>query len=64
MRSYEVDVETGSSVEAATPAAPVSEIAGAGTRTSGLSGIQRGPYVAETYPVFVDQRYVVVDVPR
>jgi nitrite reductase/ring-hydroxylating ferredoxin subunit len=27
-------------------------------------GLQKGPYVAETYPVSVDERYVVVDIPE
>ena len=27
------------------------------------AGLERGPYVAETYPVAVEQRHVVVDVP-
>ena len=26
-------------------------------------GLQKGPYVAETYPVSVEQRYIVVDLP-
>jgi nitrite reductase/ring-hydroxylating ferredoxin subunit len=66
VRPYDVGVESGGAVTAsqAAPAASVTEIAGTGTRTHGVSGIQRGPYVAEIYPVFVDQRYVVVEVTR
>jgi nitrite reductase/ring-hydroxylating ferredoxin subunit len=26
-------------------------------------GLQKGPYVAETYPVSIDQQYVVVEIP-
>jgi nitrite reductase/ring-hydroxylating ferredoxin subunit len=66
VRSYGVGVESGSAVvaEEASPGAPVADIVGPGTRTHGESGIQRGPYVAETYPVFVDRRYIVVEVNR
>lgn len=28
----------------------------------GLAGLQRGPYVAETYPVSIEQQYVVVEI--
>ena len=28
------------------------------------TGRQKGPYVAETYPVAVDERYVVIDIPE
>ena len=28
-----------------------------------VSGLQKGPYVVETYPVSVDEQYVVVEVP-
>jgi nitrite reductase/ring-hydroxylating ferredoxin subunit len=30
----------------------------------GVSGLQKGPYVAETYPVSVEQQYVVVEIGR
>ena len=31
---------------------------------SGFEGLEKGPYVAETFPVSVEQEYVVVDVGR
>jgi 3-phenylpropionate/trans-cinnamate dioxygenase ferredoxin subunit len=64
VRPYGVSVESGSDVasDAVAPAASVTTIEGSGTRTNGASGIQRGPFVAETYPVFVDQHYIVVEV--
>ena len=52
VRSYDV------SVEPAPPAAALAETA----RTM-TTGMEPGPYVAETYPVTVERRHVVVDVP-
>lgn len=51
VRSYEVRVEPGAAI-VATEADPVSP----------LTGRVKGPYVAETYPVSVEGRYVVVEV--
>ena len=64
VRQYEVAVEMGGAVAAeAPPMAPgVTAIEGAGTRTSGQSALRKGPYVAETYPVSLDQHYVVVEI--
>ena len=47
VRQYEVRVEPGSAVLAPEAPAP---------------GLERGPYVAETYPVAIEQQYVVVDI--
>lgn len=54
-RRYAVSVESGAAIAEAEeddgdPDAPA-------------PGLQKGPYVAETYPVLVDRQYVVVDVP-
>jgi len=32
--------------------------------TSGFEGLEKGPYVAETFPVSVEQQYVVVEMGR
>jgi 3-phenylpropionate/trans-cinnamate dioxygenase ferredoxin subunit len=48
VRSYPVSIE-GDPPDAADPAPP--------------TGLTHGPYVAETYPVAIEQRHVVVDVP-
>jgi 3-phenylpropionate/trans-cinnamate dioxygenase ferredoxin subunit len=50
IRRYEVAVESGAEL-GDDPDAPV-------------PGLQKGPYVAETYPVSVDERYVVVEIPE
>ena len=52
VRRYDVSLES-----APLPATPDSDAAEA------TSGREPGPYVAETYPVTVERRYVVVDVP-
>ena len=62
VRHYEVSVETGSSVGTGETAAEIAVIEGTGTRTSGLSALRKGPYVAETYPVALDNQYVVVEI--
>ncbi len=53
-RRYAVSVEPGSALidalDEEDPDAPA-------------PGLQKGPYVAETYPVSVDRQYVVVDIP-
>ena len=50
VRRYEVSVEPGAQLltEVKTP--------------PGMEGLQPGPYVAETYPVSVEQHYVVVEI--
>ena len=50
VRRYEVSVEPGAQLltEVKTP--------------PGMEGLQPGPYVAETYPVSVEQEYVLVEV--
>ena len=62
VRAYEVDVAPGAAVEDARPAAGVTAITGPGVRTAGSSDLRKGPYVAETYPVTVENRYVVVEI--
>ena len=62
VRAYDVEVAPGAAVEEARPAAEVTAIAGAGLRTAGTSNLRRGPYVAETYPVSVESRYLVVEI--
>ena len=56
-RTYPVRVETGSHLvaEAAEPAAD--------DPSAPIAGRVKGPYVAETYPVSTDGRYVVVEIP-
>jgi 3-phenylpropionate/trans-cinnamate dioxygenase ferredoxin subunit len=49
VRRYPVTVEPGTSLAAGAP--------------DGMSGLEKGPYVAETYPVSVEQQYIVVEVP-
>ena len=62
VRAYEVDVAPGEAVEDASPAAEVTAIEGSGVRTAGISDLRKGPYVAETFPVTVEGRYVVVEI--
>jgi 3-phenylpropionate/trans-cinnamate dioxygenase ferredoxin subunit len=64
VRAYEVEVEPGSAVavEGAATAAGVVAIEGSGVRTSGLSAMRPGPYVAETYPVAAEGHYIVVEI--
>jgi nitrite reductase/ring-hydroxylating ferredoxin subunit len=64
VRAYGVAVEAGTSLTegAVRTAAEVTAITGPGLRTAGTSGLRKGPYVAETYPVSVDNRYVLVEI--
>ncbi len=64
VRQYDVSVEAGEMIgsEPTASAADVTVIEGSGTRTSGISGIQKGPYLTETYPVVLDHQYVVVEI--
>ena len=49
VRSYDVAVAPGAALQVADPA---------------MQGLEKGPYVAETYPVLVEQQYVIVDLSR
>jgi 3-phenylpropionate/trans-cinnamate dioxygenase ferredoxin subunit len=75
VRRYDVSVEPGavliSEAEQAVPPAAASgttpaELAAAGCAEADASmgGMAKGPYVAETYPVVVEQEYVIVDTGR
>ena len=50
VRRYDVSVEPGARLLAEPDAPP------------GMEGLQPGPYVAETFPVSVEQRYVLVEI--
>jgi nitrite reductase/ring-hydroxylating ferredoxin subunit len=50
VRAYEVSVEPGATVAAEADADPA------------MAGMAKGPYVVETFPVSVEERYVVVEV--
>jgi 3-phenylpropionate/trans-cinnamate dioxygenase ferredoxin subunit len=57
VKAYEVEVESGAEVEA--------ELASGQAITAPTSprpGMVKGPYVAETYPVTVDNQYIIVDI--
>ena len=56
VRRYEVTVEAGD--EASSAHSPGAE---AVEPSRGDGGLEKGPYVAETYPVSVERQYVVVD---
>jgi nitrite reductase/ring-hydroxylating ferredoxin subunit len=75
VRRYDVSVEPGSVLvaemegEAAPPAETGTSPAEFAARGSGepdrkMGGLAKGPYVAETYEVFVEQQYVIVDTGR
>ena len=75
VRRYDVSVEPGAVVvseleQASAPPAEVGttpqEVAesGGGQPDPAMGGLARGPYVAETYPVVVHQKYVIVDTGR
>ena len=61
VRAYEVEVQPGEALEPRR-AAEVAAIVGPGLRTAGTSNLRKGPYVAETYSVTVENRYVVVEI--
>jgi 3-phenylpropionate/trans-cinnamate dioxygenase ferredoxin subunit len=61
VRRYEVAVEAGADLPATTAATEIVTITGAGTRTAGRSGLVKGPYVAESYPVTVEQEYLIIE---
>ena len=74
VRRYDVSVEPGSlllsEVEQTVPPAEAGtspgEVAAAGgaEADAAMGGMAKGPYVAETYPVVVEQEYVIVDTGR
>jgi 3-phenylpropionate/trans-cinnamate dioxygenase ferredoxin subunit len=75
VRRYDVSVEPGSVLvaemeeDAPPPAEPGTSPAevsasGGGTPDAAMGGLAKGPYVAETFPVFVEQQYVIVDTGR
>ena len=75
VRRYDVSVEPGAVVvsELEQTAAPPAEAgttprevaeAGGGQPDPAMGGLAKGPYVAETYPVVVEQQYVIVDTGR
>jgi nitrite reductase/ring-hydroxylating ferredoxin subunit len=47
-----------------TPAEVAAATGGQGETEPGMEGMVKGPYVAETYPVTVEQEYVVVEIGR
>src|SRR5687768_18841 len=47
-----------------TPAEVAAVTGDAGETEPGMEGMVKGPYVAETYPVTVEQQYVVVEIGR
>jgi 3-phenylpropionate/trans-cinnamate dioxygenase ferredoxin subunit len=53
VRRYEVRVEPGSAL-----------VDAEGSSEPGMEGMQKGPYVAETFPVSVERQYVIVEVGR
>jgi 3-phenylpropionate/trans-cinnamate dioxygenase ferredoxin subunit len=65
VRKYEVSITPGADLipEAMAGTLPGEAATAAGVKTpEGLEGLEPGPYVAETYPVSVEQQYVVVEV--
>ena len=62
VRRYEVRIAPGADL--APPAEPgtLPGEAASGGSEPGMEGLEKGPYVAETYPVSVEQQYVVVEV--
>ena len=75
VRRYDVSIEPGAALapessgteDAPPPACPgttpadVSARAGGAPSEAEMGGLARGPYVAETYPVSVEQQYIVVE---
>ncbi len=59
VRSYDVSVESGEAL--VVQAEPIGEAAAEDDGESGPPGLVKGPYKAETFPVSVEQQYVVVD---
>jgi 3-phenylpropionate/trans-cinnamate dioxygenase ferredoxin subunit len=77
VRRYDVTVTPGSELADATiaegapppePGTTPAEVAAAagdaGDTDPGMEGMLKGPYVAETYPVTVEQEYIVVEIGR
>ncbi|HXF63125.1 MAG TPA: Rieske (2Fe-2S) protein [Caldilineaceae bacterium] len=66
VRTYPVSVEAAVGEMAVGEADAGAEPAAPGDSQDGLApaeGLQKGPYVAETYPVSVERQYVVVEIP-
>jgi len=62
VRQYEVAVAAASSLPPdARPAANPADMRAADAED--MAGLEKGPYVAETYEVTVEKQYVLVDVP-
>ncbi len=59
VRRYEVTVEAGAALGA--PASPSAAPSAEAPPGDVPPGIEKGPYVAETYPVTIDRQYVVVE---
>ncbi|MDP8922923.1 MAG: Rieske (2Fe-2S) protein [Chloroflexota bacterium] len=76
VRRYDVSVEPGAVVvndadlaSGPAPSAPGTApedvaAAGGGEPDPTMGGLAKGPYVAETYPVVIEQQYVIVDTGR
>ena len=76
VRRYDVTVEPGSVLinddeqpvepPPAAPGTTPAEVAAAGESTpdAAMGGMAKGPYTAETYPVIIEQQYVIVDTGR
>ena len=72
VRRYDVTVEPGSvlindeEIPAAVPGTTPADVAAAGDAVSeaGMGGLAKGPYTAETFPVIIEQQYVIVDTGR
>jgi 3-phenylpropionate/trans-cinnamate dioxygenase ferredoxin subunit len=76
VRRYEVTVTSGSEIVAesedtapppepgTTPAEIAASTGQQGESEPGMEGMLKGPYVAETFPVTIDQDYVVVEIGR
>lgn len=75
---YQVSVESGGALasdldtpplaEVGTTPAEVAEATASGDRPGeaepGMEGLLKGPYVAETFPVTIEQQYVMVEIGR
>ena len=57
MRSYKVSVETLAPAEISAEIDPEMD-----TPAAEDANLQKGPYIAETYPVTIEQSYVVVEI--
>ena len=62
VRSYKVSVETLAPAEIVSPEISPEIDPEINTPASEDSNLQKGPYIAETYPVTIEQSYVVVEI--